>query len=96
MHFLHALRESLKRPEQAVQSAIENVAGDLIRFFRSDFVDGHEPYANRLMIQCLENLALSGMYVFSKKLQSHFKCFTGTQIERPHLCLRLWLKACQE
>jgi hypothetical protein len=61
MHFLHALRESLKRPEQAVQSAIETVAGDLIRFFRLDYVDAHEPYANKLMLQCLENMALNGM-----------------------------------
>ncbi|KAI6176991.1 Huntingtin [Aphelenchoides bicaudatus] len=62
MHFLHVLREAIKRPEQAVHSAIETFASDLIRFFRSDYVDAHEPYANRLMIQCLENLALSGMY----------------------------------
>lgn len=60
MHFLHALREALKRPEQAVQLAIENASADIIRFFKSDYTDQHMPYINRLMLQCLENLTLTG------------------------------------
>ncbi|KAI6240835.1 hypothetical protein M3Y99_00390700 [Aphelenchoides fujianensis] len=60
MHFMHALREALRRPEQIVHSAIELWAEKIIAFFRHDFDKTHLNYANNLVHQCVENLSLSG------------------------------------
>jgi hypothetical protein len=58
IHFLHALRDALKRPEQAVQLSIENASSDLISFFKDEYDETHIPYVNRLILQSLDNLTL--------------------------------------
>jgi hypothetical protein len=60
MHFLHAMREAIRRPEATVQTSIEHLSTQIIVFFKADYTEGHMPYVNRLMNQCLENLSLSG------------------------------------
>lgn len=82
MHILHSLREALKRPEQTVQSAIENYSTDIIRFFKSDYTEDHLPYLNRLMVQCLENLSLTGAYNRASSV-SVTRCFKSVYSRVP-------------
>uniref|UniRef100_A0A1I7S7J4 Uncharacterized protein n=1 Tax=Bursaphelenchus xylophilus TaxID=6326 RepID=A0A1I7S7J4_BURXY len=61
MHLLNSLKEAVKRPEQAVQSVVEQLFAPIFEYFKNDLNDSHYNYVDALAMQCLENLQLSGV-----------------------------------
>ncbi|CAD5217303.1 unnamed protein product [Bursaphelenchus okinawaensis] len=61
MHLFNSMKETIKRPEQAIQSSIEQLFPQICSFFKLDLTDQHYRYVDALCLQCFENLQLPGV-----------------------------------
>lgn len=60
LHFINTLKEALKRPEQSVHLAIEQLVANIFSHFHYDFDDNLMKNLDVLVSQCCENFCLSG------------------------------------